>query len=114
MLSEHLPGEPNSFYVIPFDEPRNQIKLTARNRDQKRIWTQHIKGVMLEELDIPTRAKELVYQLGNEEGESALPLFIPLALPLSVCALGVVVVVFVLSLFVCCIAVSVCLLCLVR
>ncbi|KAL7736886.1 hypothetical protein ACLKA6_008768 [Drosophila palustris] len=67
MLSEHLPGEPTSFYVIPFDEPRNQIKLTARNRDQKRIWTQHIKGVMLEELDIPTRAKELVYQLGNEE-----------------------------------------------
>ncbi|EDW01735.1 GH21609 [Drosophila grimshawi] len=60
MLSEHLPGEPTSFYVIPFDEPRNQIKLTARNRDQKRIWTQHIKGVMLEEFDIPTRARELV------------------------------------------------------
>jgi len=69
MLSEHLPGEPTSFYVIPFDEPRHQIKLTARNRDQKRIWTQHIKGVMLEKLDIPMRAKELVYQLGNEEGE---------------------------------------------
>ncbi|ALC41737.1 GEFmeso [Drosophila busckii] len=67
MLSEHLPGEPTSFYVIPFHEPRNQIKLTARNREQKRIWTQHIKGVMLEKLDIPTRAKELVYQLGNEE-----------------------------------------------
>ncbi|XP_017865603.1 PREDICTED: uncharacterized protein LOC108615559 isoform X1 [Drosophila arizonae] len=67
MLSEHLPGEPTSFYVIPFDDPRNQIKLTARNRDQKRIWTQHIKDVMLQELDIPTRAKELVYQLGNEE-----------------------------------------------
>ncbi|XP_017078418.1 pleckstrin homology domain-containing family G member 3 isoform X2 [Drosophila eugracilis] len=67
MLSEHLPGEPTSFYVIPFDEPRHQIKLTARNRDQKRIWTQHIKGVMLEKLDIPMRAKELVYQLGNEE-----------------------------------------------
>ncbi|EDW35789.1 GL17446, partial [Drosophila persimilis] len=67
MLSEHLSGEPTSFYVIPYDEPRNQIKLTARNRDQKRIWTQHIKGVMLEKLDIPLRAKELVYQLGNEE-----------------------------------------------
>ncbi|SPP75582.1 uncharacterized protein LOC117592698 [Drosophila guanche] len=67
MLSEHLPGEPTSFYVIPFDEPRHQIKLTARNRDQKRVWTQHIKGVMLEKLDIPMRAKELVYQLGNEE-----------------------------------------------
>ncbi|XP_030383548.1 uncharacterized protein LOC115631050 [Scaptodrosophila lebanonensis] len=67
MLSEHLPGEPTSFYVIPFDEPRNQIKLTARNRDQKRVWTQHIKSVMLEQLDIPMRAKELVFQLGNEE-----------------------------------------------
>ncbi|EDW73728.2 uncharacterized protein Dwil_GK19539, isoform C [Drosophila willistoni] len=67
MLSEHLPGEPTSFYVIPFDEPRNQIKLTARNRDLKRVWTQHIKSVMLEKLDIPMRAKELVYQLGNEE-----------------------------------------------
>ncbi|KAH8277590.1 hypothetical protein KR018_001679, partial [Drosophila ironensis] len=67
MLREHLPGEPTSFYVIPFDEPRHQIKLTARNRDQKRVWTQHIKSVMLEKLDIPLRAKELVYQLGNEE-----------------------------------------------
>ncbi|XP_016984895.1 uncharacterized protein LOC108048631 isoform X2 [Drosophila rhopaloa] len=67
MLSEHLPGEPSSFYVIPFDEPRHQIKLTARNRDQKRIWTQHIKGVMLEKLDIPMRAKELVFKLGDEE-----------------------------------------------
>lgn len=85
MLSEHLPGEPTSFYVIPFDEPRNQIKLTARNRDQKRIWTQHIKGVMLEELDIPTRAKELVYQLGNEEGESPLALSLSLYISLSVC-----------------------------
>lgn len=74
MLSEHLPGEPTSFYVIPFDEPRHQIKLTARNRDQKRVWTQHIKGVMLEKLDIPLRAKELVFQLGNEEGEHYSPL----------------------------------------
>lgn len=69
MLSEHLAGEPTSFYVIPYDEPRNQIKLTAKNRDQKRLWTQHIKSVILEKFDnIPLRAKELVYQLGDEEG----------------------------------------------
>lgn len=69
MLSEHLAGEPTSFYVIPYDEPRNQIKLTAKNRDQKRLWTQHIKSVLLEKFDnIPLRAKELVYQLGDEEG----------------------------------------------
>lgn len=69
MLSEHLPGEPTSFYVIPYDEPRNQIKLTAKNRDQKRLWAQHIKGVILEKFDnIPKRAMELVYKLGDEEG----------------------------------------------
>ncbi|XP_017491216.1 PREDICTED: uncharacterized protein LOC108379381 [Rhagoletis zephyria] len=68
MLSEHLPGEPTSFYVIPYHEPRNQIKLTAKNRDQKRLWAQHIKGVILEKFDnIPNRAKELVYKLGDEE-----------------------------------------------
>lgn len=67
MLSEHLIGEPCSFYVIPYDEPRNQIKLTAKNREQKRLWTQQIKGAILEKFDnIPLRAKELVYQLGND------------------------------------------------
>ncbi|KAM7345715.1 guanine nucleotide exchange factor in mesoderm isoform 1-T2 [Cochliomyia hominivorax] len=72
MLSEHLAGEPTSFYVIPYDEPRHQIKLTAKNRDQKRLWTQHIKSVILEKFDnIPLRAKELVYQLGDEEDRSA-------------------------------------------
>ncbi|KNC33551.1 hypothetical protein FF38_03857, partial [Lucilia cuprina] len=72
MLSEHLAGEPTSFYVIPYDEPRHQIKLTAKNRDQKRLWTQHIKSVILEKFDnIPLRAKELVYQLGDEEDRTA-------------------------------------------
>lgn len=68
MLREHLPCEPTSFNVIPYDDPRNQIKLTAKNRDQKREWTQNIKDVMLEQFDIPSRAKELVYKLGDEEG----------------------------------------------
>uniref|UniRef100_A0A1B0BNH0 DH domain-containing protein n=1 Tax=Glossina palpalis gambiensis TaxID=67801 RepID=A0A1B0BNH0_9MUSC len=71
MLSEHLAGEQTSFYIIPYDEPRNQIKLTAKSRDQKRLWTQHIKSVILEKFDnIPPRAKELVYQLGDEEDHS--------------------------------------------
>lgn len=69
MLIEHLPGEPTSFYVIPYNDPHpTQIKLTARNKDQKRLWAQHIKQVMLEHFDIPTRAKELVFKLGDEEG----------------------------------------------
>jgi pleckstrin homology domain-containing family G member 1/2/3 len=69
MLVEHLPGDPTSFHVLPFSDPRNQIKLTAKNRDQKRLWAQQIKQAMLEHFDIPSRAKELVFKLGDEEGE---------------------------------------------
>ncbi|CRL06889.1 CLUMA_CG019434, isoform A [Clunio marinus] len=67
MLVEHLPGDPTSFHVLPFSDPRSQIKLTAKNRDQKRLWAQHIKQAMLEHFDIPNRAKELVFKLGDEE-----------------------------------------------
>ncbi|CAO1373693.1 unnamed protein product [Diamesa serratosioi] len=67
MLVEHLPGDPTSFHVLPFSDPRSQMKLTAKNRDQKRLWAHHIKQAMLEHFDIPTRAKELVFQLGEEE-----------------------------------------------
>ena len=69
MLVEHLPGDPTSFHVLPFSDPRSQMKLTAKNRDQKRLWAHHIKQAMLEHFDIPTRAKELVFQLGEEEGK---------------------------------------------
>lgn len=70
MLIEHLPGEPTSFTVIPYNDPHPvQIKLTARNRHEKRQWAQHIKQVMLAHFDIPSRAKELVFKLGDEEGE---------------------------------------------
>lgn len=68
MLVEHLPGDPTSFHVLPFSDPRSQIKLTAKNRDQKRLWAQHVKQAMLEHFDIPNRAKELVFKLGDEEG----------------------------------------------
>ncbi|XP_058836402.1 uncharacterized protein LOC131692982 [Topomyia yanbarensis] len=67
MLVEHLPGEPTSFNVIPYNDPKGQIRLTARTRDQKRLWTQQIKQAMLEHFDIPDRARELVLQLGEED-----------------------------------------------
>lgn len=68
MLVEHLPGEPASFNVIPFDDPKGVVKLTARSREEKRFWTQQIKQAMLEHYDIPKRAKELVLLLGDEDG----------------------------------------------
>uniref|UniRef100_A0A182QX74 DH domain-containing protein n=1 Tax=Anopheles farauti TaxID=69004 RepID=A0A182QX74_9DIPT len=68
MLVEHLPGEPASFNVIPFDDPKGVLKLTARNREEKRMWTQQIKQAMLQHYsDIPKRAMELVLQLGDED-----------------------------------------------
>ncbi|XP_058466015.1 uncharacterized protein LOC131439248 [Malaya genurostris] len=67
MLVEHLPGESTSFNVIPYNDPKGQIKLTARTRDQKRLWAQQIKQAMLEHFDIPDRARELVLQLGEED-----------------------------------------------
>ncbi|XP_040155417.1 uncharacterized protein LOC120895819 isoform X2 [Anopheles arabiensis] len=68
MLVEHLPGEPVCFRVIPFDDPKGALQLTARNREEKRIWTQQIKKAMLQHYsDIPTRAMELVLQLGDED-----------------------------------------------
>ncbi|XP_058125792.1 uncharacterized protein LOC131294793 [Anopheles ziemanni] len=68
MLVEHLPGEPASFNVIPFDDPKGVLKLTARSREEKRQWTQQIKQAMLQHYaDIPPRAMELVLQLGDED-----------------------------------------------
>ncbi|XP_053674193.1 uncharacterized protein LOC128724493 [Anopheles nili] len=68
MLVEHLPGEPTSFNVIPFDDPKGVLKLTARNREEKRLWTQQIKQVMMQQYShMPERAKELVLQLGDED-----------------------------------------------
>ena len=74
MLVEQIPGEPCSFFVIPYSDPRNQIKFVARNRNQKRLWANHIKAVMLEDLNIPNRAKDLVFQLGDEEGKQPIAL----------------------------------------
>ena len=67
MLVEHLPGDPTSFHVLPFSDPRSQIKLTAKNRDQKRLWAQQVKQAMLEHFEITNRDKELDFKLGDKE-----------------------------------------------
>ncbi|XP_026687183.1 pleckstrin homology domain-containing family G member 1, partial [Diaphorina citri] len=48
MLIESVPGEPLSFHVIPFDNPKYQYTLQARNLDQKREWCLQLKKVILE------------------------------------------------------------------
>ncbi|XP_063995823.1 uncharacterized protein LOC135173120 isoform X2 [Diachasmimorpha longicaudata] len=67
MLIESIPGEPFSFHVIPFDNPRLQYTLQARNLEHKREWTLQIKRVMLENYNavIPIHARQLVLQLGQ-------------------------------------------------
>lgn len=71
MLIESIPGEPFSFHVIPFDNPRLQYTLQARNLEQKREWTLQIKRVMLENYNavIPSHARQLVLQLGQTQQE---------------------------------------------
>ncbi|KAG8226233.1 hypothetical protein J437_LFUL006335 [Ladona fulva] len=67
MLIESVPGEPLSFHVIPFDNPRLQYTLQARNLEQKREWTLQLKRVILENYNavIPTHARQLVMELGQ-------------------------------------------------
>ncbi|CAK9823478.1 Pleckstrin homology domain-containing family G member 1 [Anthophora retusa] len=71
MLIESIPGEPLSFHVIPFDNPRLQYTLQARNLEQKREWTLQIKRVILENYNavIPSHARQLVLQLGQTQPE---------------------------------------------
>ncbi|XP_012276960.1 uncharacterized protein LOC105697841 isoform X2 [Orussus abietinus] len=71
MLIESIPGEPLSFHVIPFDNPRLQYTLQARNLEQKREWTLQIKRVILENYNavIPSHARQLVMQLGQTPPE---------------------------------------------
>ncbi|XP_023701495.1 uncharacterized protein LOC111861290 isoform X2 [Cryptotermes secundus] len=67
MLIESVPGEPLSFHVIPFDNPRLQYTLQARNLEQKREWTLQLKRVILENYNavIPSHARQLVMELGQ-------------------------------------------------
>ncbi|XP_029046315.2 uncharacterized protein LOC114877640 isoform X2 [Osmia bicornis bicornis] len=72
MLIESIPGESLSFHVIPFDNPRLQYTLQARNLEQKREWTLLIKRVILENYnaEIPLHARQLVLQLGQTQPEA--------------------------------------------
>lgn len=65
-------GEPLSFHIIPFDNPRQQCTLRARSPQHKREWTLQLKRVILENYSaiIPSHARQLVMQLGqNFENE---------------------------------------------
>ncbi|XP_050517497.1 uncharacterized protein LOC126892103 isoform X1 [Diabrotica virgifera virgifera] len=72
MLVEQVRGEPLSFQVIPFDNPRLQSTLKARSPQHKREWTLQIKRVILENYSavIPNHARQLVLQLGQDLHET--------------------------------------------
>lgn len=67
MLVEQVRGEPLSFHIIPFDNPRQQCTLRARSPQNKREWTLQLKRVILENYSavIPSHARQLVMQLGQ-------------------------------------------------
>ncbi|GFN87617.1 pleckstrin homology domain-containing family g member 1 [Plakobranchus ocellatus] len=71
MLVEVIPNEPLSFHTIPFDNPRAQYTLQARNMEQKRRWCQEIKRLILEsyKAKIPDNVKSLVMQLGRNHDD---------------------------------------------
>ncbi|XP_064216001.1 uncharacterized protein GEFmeso isoform X2 [Tribolium castaneum] len=72
MLVEQVRGEPLSFQVLPFDNPRLQCTLRARSPQNKREWTLQIKRVILENYSavIPNHARQLVMQLGQDVQET--------------------------------------------
>ncbi|KAK7078250.1 Pleckstrin y domain-containing G member 1 [Halocaridina rubra] len=74
MLIESVPGEPLCFHIIPFDNPRLQYTLEARNLEQKREWTLQLKRVILENYsaNIPAHARQLVMELGQSKPEDLL------------------------------------------
>ncbi|XP_042893187.1 uncharacterized protein LOC122267221 isoform X2 [Penaeus japonicus] len=74
MLIESVPGEPLSFHVIPFDNPRMQYTLEARSLEQKREWTLQLKRVILENYsaNIPAHARQLVMELGQSKPDDVL------------------------------------------
>lgn len=73
MLVESIPREPLSFQVIPFDNPRGQHTLQARNLEQKRKWCQEIKRLIIESFKgkIPEKVKGLVMELGKSREEES-------------------------------------------
>lgn len=67
MLVESIPREPLSFHVLPFDSPKTQYTLQARNLDQKQRWCREIKTLMLDSYNvvIPEKVRQLLMRTGN-------------------------------------------------
>ncbi|KAK9700646.1 RhoGEF domain [Popillia japonica] len=82
MLVEQVRGDPLSFHVLPFDNPRLQCTLRARSPQHKREWTGQLKRVIIENYNaaIPNHAQQLLMQLGQDvpEKEEAAELWLPL------------------------------------
>ncbi|KAI8484139.1 Pleckstrin y domain-containing G member 1 [Branchiostoma belcheri] len=68
MIVESISNQPNSFHVIPFDNPKVQYTFQAKTLEQKRLWTKQLKTLILENLNavIPTSARKAIMELGNE------------------------------------------------
>ncbi|XP_022915912.2 uncharacterized protein [Onthophagus taurus] len=68
MLVEQVRGEPLSFHVLPFDNPRLQVTLRAKSLQHKREWTGQLKRVIIENYNaaIPNHAQQLLMQLGQD------------------------------------------------
>ncbi|KRT81206.1 hypothetical protein AMK59_5180, partial [Oryctes borbonicus] len=82
MLVEQVRGDPLSFHVLPFDNPRLQCTLRARSPQHKREWTGQLKRVIIENYNatIPNHAQQLLMQLGQDvpEKDETAELWLPL------------------------------------
>lgn len=68
MLNELIcPEEPLSFQVLSFDNPRAQYVFLASSMDQKRVWMQELKRMMLDHysVEIPEKTKQLMLSIDN-------------------------------------------------
>lgn len=74
MLIESIPKEPLCFHMIPFDCPCVQYTIQTRSLEQKRLWCQHLKQLILDNYSaaIPQKAKEIVMMLGKSREEEML------------------------------------------
>lgn len=78
MLVEQVRGDPLSFHVLPFDNPRLQCTLRARSPQHKREWTGQLKRVIIENYNaaIPNHAQQLLMQLGQDVPEKGIDIII--------------------------------------
>ncbi|CAB3399115.1 unnamed protein product [Caenorhabditis bovis] len=68
MLNEWIcREEPLAFQVLSFDNPRAQYVFLAQSMDQKRVWMQELKRMMLDHysIEIPEKTKQLMLSIDN-------------------------------------------------